>query len=419
MQTYDAVVVGAGLAGLRAARDLSDQGRSVVVLESRDRLGGRAYTSQLGGRPVELGGSWFTPEQSQIRSELDRYGIWVRNYAPVEHSRWFTAGELRLGLPVPWQELGELERALVQISGDAAEVASGDESVGDESAWDYLEHLRPPPAVRDFLLGWWQLMGGAPPQTGAVIDALGAIANHGGLTGLLTCLAHGPAGGWARLADALAQSPGIDVRLSTPVRSVRCDDASVIARLADGTSVEGCAMVMAVPLNCLSDVEFVPALPERVSASFGANAGAAIKVVMLVRGVAPHGLAVGMAEGFKWLYVDDALDGDVILTGFTWPGSTFDPTSRADVEASLRCYFPEAELIDHAFHDWIGDSWSRGTWLTARPGAVHLLDPQRFSPVGRLVFAGSDVAVEHAGWFEGALRSGASAAEQVSALLDP
>jgi monoamine oxidase len=73
--------------------------------------------------------------------------------------------------------------------------------------------------------------------------------------------------------------------------------------------------------------------------------------------------------------------------------------------------------VDWATHDWIGDPASRGTWLTAPAGHPELVDPERFRPFGRIAFAGSDVAHEQAGWFEGALRSGAAAAGHVDGLL--
>jgi len=116
------IVAGAGLAGLRAARDLADAGVAVTVLEARDRVGGRGYSASLGGRIVELGGSWFTPEHDQVRAELARYGMSVRDYPPVRSARWLTAGELRLGAPVPWHELAALEAALARVRDDADRV---------------------------------------------------------------------------------------------------------------------------------------------------------------------------------------------------------------------------------------------------------------------------------------------------------
>ena len=409
------IVAGAGLAGLRAARDLADAGVAVTVLEARDRVGGRGFTFWLGGRTVELGGSWFTPEHDQVRAELARYGMSVRDFPPVRSARWLTAGELRHGAPVPWHELAALEAALARVRDDAERVAAGDRALAALSAADYVERLRPSDALRDFLLGWWLLMGGASPHDGAALDALAVIHEHGGLTGLLTYLAHGPLPGWSALAEAMAGDLA-DVRLDTAVTAVAHGGAGVTCTTDGGEVLEAAALVMAVPLNCLPQIGFEPALPPRLAEAAGANAGRAVKVLMLARGVEPHGIAVGAGPGLNWLYADTAEDGCVLVTGFGWHDDRFDPAVREHVERAVRAFHPEAELVDWAQHDWIADPASRGTWLTAPAGRIDLVDPERFDPVGRIVFAGSDMAREHAGWFEGALISGAAAAAHVRRL---
>jgi monoamine oxidase len=402
---------------LRAARDLAERGRSVLVLEARDRVGGRGFSADLGGHVVELGGSWFTPDHHEVRGELERYGLSVRDYPGIDHTRWYTDGTLRHGLPVPWAQVGALEAALVRVEHDARAVAAGDRTTAAMSAAEYVDGLDPSPALRDFLLGWWQLMGGAPPDQGAVSDALGAIAEHGGLTGLLTCLAHGPESGWSRLAEALAQAPGVRLRTADPVVVVEQDGDAVSCVTSAGERVSGRALVLAVPINCLPEITFAPLLPQRARVAAGTNAGAAVKVLMLARHVRPHGVAVGVGPGLNWLYADRERDGATLVTGFGWFDESFDPAGRADVERALGAFYPEAELVDWASHDWIGDPASRGTWLTAPAGRLELVDPERFRPCGRIAFAGSDVAFEQAGWFEGALRSGALAAEHVHGLL--
>lgn len=413
----DAIVVGGGLAGLRAARDLLDDGRAVTLLEARDRVGGRALTARLGDRTVELGGSWFTPEHHEVIAELERYGLAVRDFPLPRHARWRTDGVLRHGLPVPWPDLHVLERALARVSADADALAHGPVAASEVSAAAYIDRLDPTPAVRDFLLGWWQLMGGAPPERGAAIDALSSIAAHGGLAGLVTCLAHGPADGWSRLAEALAETPGLDLRLNATVTGIQVDETGITCTLPDGHAVRGRVLVLAVPINCLPAIAFEPRLPPRIEEAAGANAGAAFKVVLRVRGVEPHGIAVGIGHGLHWWYVDDRKGDLTRLTAFGWAGTGFDAESRADIEHALAAFFPEAELVDWLHHDWIADPASRGTWLTAPAGQTELVDPARFQPVGPIVFAGSDVATEEAGWFEGALQSGASAALTVSRML--
>jgi monoamine oxidase len=402
------IVAGAGLAGLRAARDLAEAGAEVTVLEARDRLGGRGYTGRLAGRLVELGGSWFTPEHDQVRAELGRYGLAVRDYAPVRSARWLTGGELRSGSPVPWDELAALEAALAQVRDDARRVADGESGLGALSAADYIERLHPSAALRDFLLGWYQLMGGAPPDRGAIVDALVPVHEHGGVTGLLTCLAHGPAEGWSALADAMAA--GLDVRRRAQLTAVEHGAGGVRCATAGGATFDADAVVLALPINCLPGIVFSPALPARVAEAAGANAGAAVKVLMLARGVEPNGIAVGVGPGLNWLYADDLVDGMAVVTGFGWQDERFDAGAQGDVHRALLAFHPGAQLVEHASHDWIADPAALGTWLTAPAGKVELVDPDRFAPVGRIVFAGSDVAQEQAGWFEGALRSGAAAA---------
>src|SRR4051794_27207687 len=183
MHVAKVIVIGAGFAGLRAARALAEAGVEVMVLEARDRVGGRTWTRPFDGDgpPVEIGGSWFTAEHELVPAELARYGIEVRTWGAPGVCRWRTGGGLRETLPVPFEQLGELERALVTLAADAA----GD-IVGGDSFARYLNALSLPAEVVEFVSAWWVMIGGTAPERGDVVDALAVIRSHGGVTGLLT-----------------------------------------------------------------------------------------------------------------------------------------------------------------------------------------------------------------------------------------
>jgi monoamine oxidase len=416
---YDAIVVGAGFAGLRAARDLAEAGRSVLVLEARERPGGRAWTRPFPGADaqVEIGGSWFSPEHALAAAELARYGLTTRTYGAPSAVRWRTAGELRTGLPVPFDELGALDAALTAIAIDGRAVQAG--TFGDRaslSGAEYLREIGAPAATRDFLAAWWIMIGGTDPEHGAVIDALAGIAGHGGPSGLLTALRHAPVEGWSALAERLADSPGLEVRYGSELRAVRQDGAGAELALADGSTCRAARTILALPVNVLPGIGFEPALPAATAEALGSNAGRARKVWLRARGVPPGVLAAGAGEGLHWMYADRVLEGgDVLLLAFGYEDPAFDPAVPAHVERALHAFFPEAELIASDHHDWIADPWSLGTWATATVGKAELLTAERFPPCGRVAFATSDVAAHEPGWIEGALASGADAARWVLA----
>jgi monoamine oxidase len=409
----DVIVVGGGFAGLRAARDVAEQGRRVILLEARDRVGGRAWTRPFGdtSEPVEIGGSWFTPEHVEAPSELRRYALGARVWGQPEACRWRTGGELRVGLPVPFDELADLERALATIGADAERYRSG--TLGERASVScaaYVDGLGVSVSTRDFLTAWWVLIGGVHPERGAVVDAIAAVAVHGGATGLLTTLRFTPLPGWTALANAMARSPGIDLRLGSVVEAVEQERNGIVVT-SSGSRVRAGAAVLALPVNVLPTLAFHPPLAPTTAEAAGCNAGRALKLWLRASGVPANALAAGAGEGLHWLRWDRALAGDALLIGFGYEDGGFDPSSRSDVERALHAFFPEGSLVSWDWHDWNRDPFSRGTWATAQPGAgAQLLRSDRFPPHDRVVFATSDVAESEAGWIEGALVAGAAAA---------
>jgi glycine/D-amino acid oxidase-like deaminating enzyme len=346
----DVVVIGAGFAGLCAARDLANAGAGVVVLEARDRVGGRTWTNRFPdtGEMVELGGSWFTPEHEAAPRELGRYGLPVRTHPLPRHVRWRTDGQLREGLPVEAGDIAALERTLARITADVQRYGAGTLADPHQSWTAYVAGLGAPQTVEDFLFGWWVMISGADPDQGAAADAIGAIANHGGMpSALLTALRFSPQDGWSRLASAL--SADLTVRLRTAVTHVAEREDHVQVFGEQGPVASGRWAILAVPINVLAHIGLEPALPQPLVAVAGGNAGRAVKVWMRARGVPASSLAAGRGDGLHWIYADRELaDGNVLALGFGHQDPEFDPTSAAAVGEALRAFWPEARLVAHA-----------------------------------------------------------------------
>jgi monoamine oxidase len=409
--TADVLVIGGGLAGLTAARDLAAAGRSVLILEARDRLGGRTWYRPFAGTDmeVEVGGAWFSlARQPPLAREVERYGVSV---VPVpERSRpcWFTGG-LRLEEPVPAGETAVLRRTLGELRSRAAEAGAGD----DISVTDWMSGLDVPVATRDFVYAWASFMSGADPAEVSMLEVLALVAKGDGSPASFSDeIGEQFDGGTRVLLDALATDSGAEIRLGSPVARVAQTDDRATATVAGGEEIEAAAAVVAVPLNTLGAIEFDPALDEALAAVVAqGHPGRSRKVWLLTDGV-PEGLAcVGYGTAFQWLSWEGRVGDGSLLVGFA-------NADVADPEAAVCDYVSGARVLAVDTHDWVGDPWSRGTWLTSRPGWKTAGVFRGFAePHGRVVFAGSDFAERHNGWIAGAVASGAAAAGRLLAGL--
>jgi len=427
---YDAIVLGAGFAGVTAARELRMKGLRVLLLEARPRIGGRTFTSAAGGHEFELGGSFVHWTQPHVWSEIVRYGLEIEEPALTAPPRaaWVTSGERREGSFDDLSLLGfrgagafffDAMQVLVRPHDplfvpeiaelDSLSVAERLEGLGlPQDQRDVIGaifatscHCDPSEAGLVEMLRWYTLPGATLP---AYMDSVGRYWLRGGTKTLIEAI----------LADGRPE-----LRLSTAVKSVRHSADEVVVTTEGGETVSARAAVVTIPLNVLGQIDFSPALsPGKRAAASEGHAGSGVKLHIKVRGQLGgfSGLAPWPAPLTSLM--TEHLDADgTVLTAFGPSGKRLDINDDEAIQNAVRRLLPEAEVEWAVGYDWNTDAYARGTWCVFRPGQLtrHLRELQR--PEGRVYYAGADNANGWRGFIDGAIESGLRASREVAAAL--
>ena len=432
MSDPDVLVIGSGLAGLTAARDLTDRGLSVVVLEARDRIGGRTYTRPFRGHEevvAEVGGAHLNLRgEKNMRREIERYGVAV--YAAegeVGEVRFHVNGKVRTGLPVPVGQLADLERAVVRMTSDAQRLNPGfplvDQPVGDldVSITEYFDRLDLPAETSDFVVGavagWIQ----CDAAETTVMQVLQAVLSCGGspFNTFFGTFGEGFVNGVGELTAAMVRS--LDVRLGELVTHVEQDTSGVQVRTAGGGGFSAAACVCAVPAWTLGGIDFAPALHERKQAVLKRDHFVrGVKKIIIAEGIPAGFFGIGgLTSRYQWVFEDRVLDGGrTLLVAF---GIEEDLVSN-DVDlaqAALAQYLPDARVVAVDGEDWYGDPLTHGIVGFVPTGMGRSFAATMSRPEGLLAFAGAELTTETTfwGWMEGAVHSGHEAARHVANLV--
>jgi monoamine oxidase len=419
--TADVLVIGAGLAGARAAEMLGAAGFAVALLEARERAGGRAYQRAFAGsnETLDFGGSWITPWHWRMRAACQRHAIALRPRHPLTSTRWWREGALHFDAPARPHDLASHERAIERIRMDAMALKSGGARF-DLSFSHYLgsltqEPLRMPASTRDLCMAWWSVSGNGDPDRVAASEFLSSCAyGDGRPDGMMEVWADTLSGGAGQLAERMLAASGASVHYNAELRRIAHGTGKVQATLADGRSFTARTAILATGINPLRAIEFDPPLDQaKRSAIASGHLGRAVKVWVKAKGLALGARATGNAGGLNWMFVERATpDGCQLVVGFGLARPDFDPGDANAVGAVFARFFPEGRFLASDWHDWVGDPHSLGSWVAPPLGQEAGLSSANWAWFGSLAFASSDFSPESAGWFEAALVSGELAAEQ-------
>ncbi len=409
----DVVVIGAGLAGLRCATDLVAAGLDVVVLEARDRVGGRVFSHTFSnGQVCERGAEFIDGSHTQALA---------------------LAADLGLSLSQRDEDI-DWRATLVDAGGRAVPMSLHASLAPDWERWDQaVAALRPTDEFEQSTLG--DLMAGLglsvmarvvigrdirteymlPPEEVSQRFAAQVVSNQ--VPGQRE--RHRVIGGNDQLAAGLAVRLGDRVRLHSAVREVRADTGEVM--LSNGEALQAAAVVAAVPLPVLS--RLWPEMPLELGA-IGYGIGAKISVQFSRRiwlDYGRNGLVLSdRAWGHLWETTDDQRGDTGILTNLmaSHDGAAFAamPEATDRIVNEVERIFPGARGLagERVLTDWTNDPYSLGCYTCFGPGQWAASQQALHSSHGRLWLAGEH-ADGHAGFMEGALRSGVRVAAAIGA----
>jgi monoamine oxidase len=445
------VVVGAGLAGLAAARWLASSGHEVTVVEARDRVGGRTEGLALAdGTPLELGGQWLGEGHSRMHQLAGELGL-------STFRTWNDEGHLVLDLLGRQSRMKPTRGAVPRLSPFAvADLAQGllrferlarrtdlerpwrtpGAEVLDGQTWEgWIRRNLRTRAGRAYFHVACEAVWAAEPADVSLLHALFYTHSNTDLETLIAvdrgAQQDRVAGGSVLVAEAIAAGLGERVVLGRPVRRIEQDATEVRVIARDGTQFRGEAAIVTLPPTLAGRLEYDPPLPSwRDQLTQRMPAGSVIKAFAVYpepfwRADGLNGQAASDTGPVKVTFDNSPPSGTPgVLMGFlegrqarTW-ARRGEADRRAAVLGCFARYFGAAAARPEQYHerDWMAEEFTRGCYgAHFAPGVWTSYGEAWRAPAGRVHWAGAECAPRWNGYMEGAVRSGEAVAEEAVA----